>query len=692
MKCIDNIQRSFFPFFALATLIFLLYSNAFTTPFVFDDNPNIIDNPPLHITNLMPETLWHTFFAFPFQEGKIYRPIPCLSIALNWFIGGTNTIGYHIFNIFIHYGVALFLYLTILHLFSTPALRDRYPVESRYFIALFSAVLWAVSPIQTQAITYIIQRMASMATLFSLLAIYFYIKERVLEKSLCRVFVPCFIFYLLALGSKENAVLLPVSLLLIEYTFFFRNDNNYRKIFLKILAGLTLIIIFAGILYLIRQGTFTNFFNVPGSRPFTYYERLLTESRVIFFYLSLIFYPLPSRLSIDHDFALSTSLLTPWTTIPAILTILVLILFAFKYSRKWPLLSFAILFFFLNHIVESTVIPLELIFEHRNYLPSLFLFVPLVAGFYSLLVHYSQINRVVYSSLIVFVSLLIIFIGIGTYIRNSAYSSSEQLWTDTLQKNPHSARAFSNLGIIEGWRKNMTLQSLQRAVALNLGASQNVLYMTSFKPAILSNVGGIFYNYGLFDQAIDYLKQSVMLNPDYIDGRVNLAKSYMMKGEFSQALKHINYVIEKDTPHSRYFDIQGLIFLWLGKPELALDVFHSALSLLKNKKFIYYDLGAALSLSGHYKQARWFMGLAKQEELSNLRIALSLLENSIRARDEILIKKDANYLFDNFKMTSIAKALELLPTEYSSVPVNVELIRPVIEETAKNLSLSLFLK
>ena len=111
-------------------------------------------------------------------------------------------------------------------------------------------------------------------------------------------------------------------------------------------------------------------------RPFTLVERLLTAPRILIFYVSLLLYPIPSRLTFLHDIEFSRSLLEPWTTLPAMLAVGLFCLAAVVMARRKPLLSTCILFFFLNHLIEGTIIPLELIFEHRNYIPSMLFFVP----------------------------------------------------------------------------------------------------------------------------------------------------------------------------------------------------------------------------------------------------------------------------------------------------------------------------
>ena len=175
-----------------------------------------------------------------------------------------------------------------------------------------------------------------------------------------------------------------------------------------------------------------------------------------------------------------------------------MVVLAIRLIKKQPLFSFALLFFFLNHLVESTIFPLELVFEHRNYIPSFFLFLPVAGWFYSLLTHDALKNRIIYVSIILFVSLLISAIGMGTYIRNMTYASSEGLWRDALQKAPLSARALSNLGINAGWKKEKSLEKLQEALYLNHKALTSYQQRVTFQPTIRLNMGNLLFNYGFY--------------------------------------------------------------------------------------------------------------------------------------------------------------------------------------------------
>jgi hypothetical protein len=371
--------RIFILFFLLCLVC---YSNTFNVPFHFDDFHNITNNSRLHLDNLYPETIYDAAFENKGGNRRLYRPVSNLSIAVNWYLGQSNVIGYHFFNISIHILTAFFLYLTCVNLLKTPNLCRQYN-ENSYFIAVLAACLWALNPIQTQAVTYIVQRMASMAAMFYIMGIFCYLKARLGDCWKKRLLwsAGVVIVFLLAVGSKENAIMFPMSLLLVEIVFFQNMANQEIRKKMLLIGSLVLVIVFVAGVWLFLSSEFINhILSGYERRTFTFTERVLTQPRIVAFYLSQIFYPIADRLSLDHDIVVSTGLFSPWTTFAAIVLIVGLISIAIWQIKKRPLLAFAILFFFLNHIIESSVIALELIFEHRNYLPSLFLFLPIAAG------------------------------------------------------------------------------------------------------------------------------------------------------------------------------------------------------------------------------------------------------------------------------------------------------------------------
>ena len=152
-------------FFGLAFLLVLgAYGNTLQSAWHFDDYPNIVQNPRLHITDLTPGSIFKTVFAYPGSGNGVRRPVVWPTFSLNWYFGQDDVRGYHTINLIIHFLTAAILFLTVLNLLRSPNLRGKYH-GSESSIALLAATLWAINPIQTQAVTYIVQRMASMAAI-----------------------------------------------------------------------------------------------------------------------------------------------------------------------------------------------------------------------------------------------------------------------------------------------------------------------------------------------------------------------------------------------------------------------------------------------------------------------------------------------------------------------------------------------
>ena len=476
-------------FVLLFFLIFSIYSNTFHASWQFDDHQNIIQDVNIRIKDLDIKSLWRSFFTA--DNEIIYRPFSRLTFAVNWYFSKSDVTGYHIVNIAIHLMNAWILFLTVLVLLRTPAIRDRYH-GSEHFIALLTAVLWAINPIQTQAVTYIVQRMATMAAMFYLLSLFLYIKGRTVNSRLIRsfFFFGCFLSFLVGLASKENVMILPIALVLVEMTFFqdLSQAKTKRNMFWITVGGGIFIIVLGPLLFL-RGNPLSIILEGYENRFFSPMQRLMTEPRVLIFYLSQIFYPVPTRLCIEHNVTISTSIFNPWNTLPSIAFVLSLIAFGLWQIRKMPVLSFAILFFFLNHSIESTVLDLELIFEHRNYLPSLFIFLPVSIGIKRMLDYYCVKKLFMFYTLVSFFILLFIGLGSGTYIRNMAWATERSLWEDATEKSPGMSRPVHNLALTYE-----RLGQPNTALKLNAKALTLTMHRRSHKALPYNNMASIYYN------------------------------------------------------------------------------------------------------------------------------------------------------------------------------------------------------
>jgi protein O-mannosyl-transferase len=343
------------------------YSNTFSVPFYFDDRPNILENPDVQIKVLTWDQVEH-LIKNTYKES--IRVFSYFTLALNYYFGGVNVFGYHLVNFIIHVASGIFLYGFLMLTFNLLHLKEKYGGIS-YRVALFASLIFIAHPIQTQSVTYIVQRMASMAGMFYLITLVLYIKGRLVSGRVKYVyFLGMVLSYVLGVFSKENVAILPLFIVLYEFYFFQNFDLGPRgKKILFVLGSVLLgLVAFGFILWGKRYIELT----IAGYeyRTFTLSERVLTQFRVVLYYVTLLIYPHPSRLNLDYDFPISKTIFDPPTTIFSIIIITGLIGYSFWVAKKRPVLSFFILWYFGNLAIESSIFPLEMVYEHRLYLPS----------------------------------------------------------------------------------------------------------------------------------------------------------------------------------------------------------------------------------------------------------------------------------------------------------------------------------
>jgi len=624
---VDHLRRYLFVSGLLTVLLVAIYSNTFSVSWKFDDLPNIVNNAPLHLQRLDPDSLLQTLSAHPNGQTGLYRPAACLSFALNWYFGQDRVFGYHVVNLSVHLGTAIFLYLTLVTLYQSPMLAHRHEHRSVHSIALLAAILWAANPVQTQAVNYIVQRMATLAAFFSLVAIFMFVKARLSCSEYRRgaYYVACGGAYLFATASKENAAILPLSLILTEVVFFQGQKKFWKNKYLLggILLSAGTVFCVAYVFYDVNPLLFGGGF---GGRPFSLSERLLTEARIVVFYLSQLFYPHPDRLSLVHDFAISRGLLQPWTTLASIFLIAAMIGMSLLRMRKNPVVAFACLFFFLNHLVESTVVPLELVFEHRNYLPSLFLFWPVAAGFHHLQVRFRDRRWLAYAAP-AGAALVLVSFGLATYQRNEIWTSDKIFWQDAQKKAPQYKRPYQQLASY--YQKK---GQLDKAVALleqsknykdeNPGVGRIVYY---------NNMGDIRAQQGRYEDAIDYLETLLAAEPDHRIGRGNLIVALMKSGRWAEASEHIDFLLKKRYDNYRYPNLKGLVLLQLNQIPEAYRYFEKALYMAPLARDTLVNFCTTISLKGEYDRAHTCLTRAMRFYPDDRSLLIRLAENQVRS-------------------------------------------------------------
>ncbi len=349
----------------------LVYMPGLTGGWFLDDYGNIVNNNALALPDLSFGTLWHAMWSF--NAGPLGRPISLATFAVERYLFGLNTYAFKVTNLAMHLATAFFLAGFTRSLLRAWRQRFAQGISLTYvdWMALAVIGLWALHPVNLEPVLYTVQREAILAVLFMACGLWAYVALRQRLGTtwvvLALLVVVVALFTGLSALSKETGVLLPVFLLLIEFFIFqFRDHDGARARKLWLLYVLLLVLPAAGGLYWTLPSVLHGGYV---SRDFTLGERVLTESRVVIFYLGLILGPRLSAMSLYHDdFTISTGLLSPPTTLLSFLLIGLLLLLAWALRRRSPLVGLGIAWFFAGQVLESTIWPLEIAFEHRIYL------------------------------------------------------------------------------------------------------------------------------------------------------------------------------------------------------------------------------------------------------------------------------------------------------------------------------------
>ncbi len=621
------------PAFRISTIIclgLLLYANTFHVPFVFDDIPNIRDNPHIRMTRLSIDEVSDVAFESPSSR----RPVANLSFALNYLVHGDAVAGYHLVNIAVHVTTAVLLYFLLQATCSlayreenlsgreTPPSATCHPdVGPSAACAFWGALIWLVHPLHTQTVTYIVQRMNGLAAMFYLLSMVSYARARTAVSGGGKTgfYSLCVMSGVLASGCKENALTLPLFIVLYEWYFFQDLSWDWLRKHLPILALLAVGIIAVVGLYL-GAAPVERIFADYAHRDFTPLQRLLTQSRVVMLYLSLLAFPHPSRLNLDHQFSLSHSLVDPVTTLASAVAIIALTATAVVTARRHMLLSFGIWWFIGNLVIESSVIGLELVFEHRTYLPGMAVCALAAAGVYRWL-HRPSIR------LVLFVVVLSVF-SFWTVSRNAVWHDDLSLWADSAAKSPGKARPQNKLGVALERRGRLDAALAQYVAVdridpnhpyanfnignIHLARDRLDLAETHYRRALhlvpgnkeaLNNLGVVLSRTGRQQTAATYFEQAVSVDPDWAEAHRNLGGVLMELGAVEKAIKHLRLALKLDPADAEALYLLGNSFLAKGQPAAALSYYLRALEHRPRYAAAHTNAGIALASTGRTADA-----------------------------------------------------------------------------------------
>lgn len=586
-----NKNHSILGLLFLVLLGAVLYSNILHAPFVFDDYSSIVDN----------ETIKNLQLSLSDLSNNRY--LPNLSFALNYSLGELRPFGYHLINNLIHIINALLLYYLVILTFQTPHMAGSR--LSAQFIAFSSAFIFVAHPIQTQAVTYLVQRSSSMATLFSLLTIVVYLKLRLLSNmgtgsSMKKIvlYSISFVTAACAMKSKEIAFTLPVIAVLCE-TFFFSNPQQnekphspaFKRVLYLLPILLTILIIPFSMIDVSKPLTAVSNDIDAVSRETANISRtdyFLTEFRVVATYLRLLVFPV--NQSIDYTYPIYRSLLTPQVFMSVLLVIGLLTTAGYLFfmsrrgERGWRLISFGIFWFFITLSVESTIIPIkDVIFEHRLYLPSAGFFIAVITSIeYIIRQHKVKVGIVV---------LLAATLSASTYSRNRLWQDPQTLWEDVLHKFPTNVRAYNALGVIlkNDSQHDKATEQFQKILAIN----------PAYYPAYY-NLGDIRLKLGDYAGAVHYFKKALTLTVTYrfqLDTLISLAIAYSEMGDSENAVATFREAVKRYPAEISPYNNLGRQYLKMGEADLAVQVLEKGLQ-IRETPHLYYNLARAYDLKG----------------------------------------------------------------------------------------------
>jgi tetratricopeptide (TPR) repeat protein len=517
----------------LCCIGFIIYSNTFGNSFQFDDEKFIVENPavrnPFNLISIW--SFWSTRF------------ITFLSFAFNFRMGDLNVFGYHLFNLIIHLCSAILVYWLVLMIFDAPTMNKEEISAYSYWAAFLSAAIFLTHPLQTESVTYIFQRSTSLCGFFCILSLCLYAKSRLLQIKDYPMGRRMFLYFLswlmcmAAMFTKENAVILPLIITLYELYFLKTGKHIEWRYILPFLITLPVI---PATLFFYKPLTFGDAQKMISS-PMAAGGYLLTQFKVILTYFRLLFIPLNQNLDYDYGFARS---LFELPVLFGVLFLVLIVFIAIRSFKRQKLISFAIFWFFLTLLPESSIIPLkDAIFEHRLYLPMVSYSIFLVTVMYYIIGKKSMFGMAI------ILVMLINWYALLTYTRNIDWLNAVTLWDDTVRKSPHKPRPYFNRGLAYAdageYKKafsdfSKSLMLYYKQIGKNQDYSQDYkkLIMLDQSYAELFNFLGVQYaGINLPEHATILFKKSIEIYPSNIQYYANLCAAYGELKRYKDAIR-----------------------------------------------------------------------------------------------------------------------------------------------------------
>lgn len=578
----------------------LIYTNSLHGPPMFDDIGYIKSNDKIRDIHDV-RSIWKAW-SHP------SRFVGYFTFALNYHVHQMDVFGYHLVNVLIHLANTVMVWLLVRLIFQSPRLREDPLLKQRHLIAWITALLFAVHPMQTQAVSYMAQRFASLATLFYLVSLYCFGRGRIFSQKRYLFFIVSGLSALLGMFTKQITITLPVTALLFEFLLLRRKEDPVR-INWKILGWLFLFLLIVPSIFSFNVFGILSIRHSSGSNEgdtLTNLSYLLTQFRVICTYLKLMFFPIGQNLL--YEFPASYSIFETGT-FWSFMALAGIFLCGVRCLKTNILMAFGIFWFFITLSVESSIIVIKhVIFEHRMYLPSFgfFLFcAACLAGVFR-----SP------KKCVVTVCVLGLTLSFLTYKRNAVWSDDIAMWEDVIKKSPGETRGYMNLGIayMERAQWETALKYLTQAVECNprnyaAYSSRGLAYFAIGQPEksleefnraleIKDDYAEAYINRGNYYSFIKDYKQAIAdydkalsLNPSSEEAVLNRGNKYFKLKDFEAALEDYSRSLEISPNFVQGYTSRAEVYAYLKKFDLALDDYNRALTLDDRDPAIFYSRG-----------------------------------------------------------------------------------------------------
>lgn len=631
-----------FSFLLIVVVAFLGYANTLDVPLQFDDGAHIRDNDKIRkMENYTTYTHWRNINN---------RPLAHYTLALNYhmsdfFVDETgreriDTTQFHIFNLIVHMLAGIFVFLLIREILSLPMFRKKYPRKAADLIALFTAIVFITHPVQTQAVTYIVQRMTSMAGMFYLLSVFLYLKGRTSQiitttsvdnlkqdagNKVRKVFrenvnisLPAVLYFAGALAagvlgflSKQSAATFIFAWLLVEIMFIRNKEGKFYKKYIIAYAAVAV----GGVLgYIATAG-------LPREVPdISRGEYLITQFKVFVNYVQLMIAPV--NQNIDHHVRFTDDLFTAANFLSFLFTLAVLAAGILTF-KKYRLVSFAIFWYFVTAAVESSVIPIrDAMFEHRLYLPFM--------GFGLILsdIAFRVVGRkkLAYGT---YMMVVISFIYLGlTVSRNQVWRTEKSLWADSVKKAPGKERNWYWLAAANIAERNFeeALQNFNQAISNNpqfvmaynaranlkkdMGDEKGAMADYNKALELDPKYSKALYNRGILKAAKkDYMgaikdyDQSIKNGYRFSSVYYNRANSKMRDGQYEAAIKDYNIALDKNPRYALAYYNRGLTYAKMRNHEKAIEDIDKAIKVDPRNHLFYNGKAVSQINMGQFDEA-----------------------------------------------------------------------------------------